>query len=100
MGVVYQATDRLTQETVALKRVKTAEGLFAAFASLRLEIDEITHFRAGDGVIAVGTATYTMQTHDGATLQLTERWTDLRIQVDGRWVVAMDHVQLVPPAGS
>ena len=78
---------------------KVIEQFLAQSESLRLVIDEITHIRAGETVFAVGTATYTMQTKDGTSQQITERWTDVRVEVDGRWVYAMDHVHLlVPPS--
>jgi uncharacterized protein (TIGR02246 family) len=76
---------------------KVVEGMFAQCESLRLVIDEISHVRVGDAVFAVGTATYDMQAQDGTSQQIRERWTDVRIQVDGRWVMAMDHIHLLPP---
>lgn len=75
---------------------KVFEQMFARNESLRLVIDEISHIRVGDSVFAVGTATYTMQTKDGTSQQITERWTDLRAKVEGRWVYALDHIHLLP----
>ena len=71
------------------------EQMFAQFESLHLVIDEITHIRAGESVFAFGTATYTMQAEDGTSQQITERWTDVRAKVEGRWVMAMDHIHLL-----
>ena len=75
---------------------KVVEGMFAQCESLHLVIDEIMHVRAGDTVFAVGTATYDMQAQDGTSQQIRERWTDVRIHVDGRWVMALDHIHLLP----
>ena len=74
---------------------KVVEGMFAQFESIRLVIDEVSHVRVGDAVFAVGTATYDMQAQDGTSQQIRERWTDVRIQVDGRWVMALDHIHLL-----
>jgi uncharacterized protein (TIGR02246 family) len=76
---------------------KVVEGMFAQSESLRLVIDEISHVRVGDAIFAVGTATYDMQAQDGTSQQIRERWTDVRIQVDGRWVCALDHIHLLAP---
>jgi len=78
---------------------KVIEGMFAQSESLRLAIDEISHVRAGEGVFAVGTATYDMQAKDGTGQQITERWTDVRVQVEGRWVYALDHIHLLASPG-
>ena len=74
---------------------KVFEQMFAQNESLRLVIDEISHIRVGESVFAVGTATYTMQTKDGTSQQITERWTDLRTKVEGQWVYALDHIHLL-----
>jgi uncharacterized protein (TIGR02246 family) len=74
---------------------KVIEGFLAQFESLHLVIDEITRFRAGETVLAVGTATYEMQMKDGTSRRVTERWTDVRVKADGRWVYAMDHIHLL-----
>ena len=78
---------------------KVFEQMFAQNESLRLVIDEISHIRVGESVFAVGTATYTMQTKDGTSQQITERWTDLRTKVEGQWVYALDHIHLLPSSG-
>ena len=74
---------------------KNLEQKFAQSESQRLVIDEISHIRAGESVFAVGTATYKMQAKDGTSQQITERWTDVRAKIDGRWVYAMDHIHLL-----
>jgi ketosteroid isomerase-like protein len=71
------------------------EQFFAPFESVRLVVDEVTRIRAGDSVLAVGTATYQMQLKDGTSQQVTERWTDVRVKQEGRWVYAMDHIHLL-----
>ena len=77
---------------------KVIEQFFAPNETLRLVVDEISHIRAGETVFAVGTATYTMQAKDGTSQQITERWTDVRVEVDGRWCYAMDHIHLLAPS--
>lgn len=67
------------------------EELFNQCETLSLVIDEVSHIRQGESVFAVGTATYEMQTTEGISQKITERWTDVRRKVDGRWVYVMDH---------
>ena len=74
---------------------KVFEQFFAQFESLSLVCDEISHIRAGNSVFAVGTATYTMQTKDGTSQQVTQRWSDVRGKVDGHWVYVLDHVHFL-----
>jgi ketosteroid isomerase-like protein len=79
--------------------VREAVGhLFTSFLSVRLDIDEVTHIPLGDGAAAVGTATYQLQAPDGSTQRVVERWTDLRRQVDGRWIYVLDHAHALPAA--
>ena len=74
---------------------KVFEQFFAQFESLSLVCDEISHIRAGNSVFAVGTATYSMQMKDGTTKQVTQRWSDVRGKVEGRWVYVLDHVHFL-----
>jgi len=74
---------------------KVLEQFFAQSESLRLVIDEISHIRAGESVFAVGTATYKMQAKDGTSQQITERWTDVRGKIEGRWIYVLDHTHLL-----
>jgi ketosteroid isomerase-like protein len=62
-----------------------------------LAIDEVSHIRQGESVFAVGTATYEMKTKEGISQRITERWTDVRRKVDGRWVYVMDHAHALAP---
>jgi uncharacterized protein (TIGR02246 family) len=73
------------------------EQLFTQSESLSLVIDEVSHIRQGDSVFAVGTATYQMRTKEGISQRITERWTDVRRKVDGRWVYVMDHAHALAP---
>jgi ketosteroid isomerase-like protein len=73
------------------------EQLFDQCEALSLVIDEVSHNRQDDSVFAVGTATYEMITIDGASQKVTERWTDVRRKVDGRWVYVMDHAHALAP---
>jgi len=74
------------------------EQFFAQYESLSLVCDEISHIRAGDSVFAVGTATYSMQMKDGTSQQVTQRWSDVRGKVGGRWVYVLDHVHFLSSA--
>jgi len=74
---------------------KVFEQFFAQFESINLVCDEISLIRAGNSVFAVGTATYTMQTKDGTSQKITQRWTDVRGKVDGNWVYVLDHVHFL-----
>lgn len=73
-----------------------AQQLFDTFPGVRLGIDEVSHVPVGDGVVAVGTATYDLQTKDGSAVRIVERWTDLRRRIDGRWVYVLDHAHELP----
>ena len=70
---------------------KSVEDWFAQCESLRLVIDEVRHVPVADSVFAVGTATYTIGGKDASVQTLTERWTDVRRQIDGRWIYVLDH---------
>jgi uncharacterized protein (TIGR02246 family) len=76
---------------------KAVEQLFTQSESLSLAIDEVSHIRQGDSVFAVGTATYEMRTKEGISQKITERWTDVRRKVDGRWVYVLDHAHALVP---
>jgi uncharacterized protein (TIGR02246 family) len=69
--------------------------VFAMNDMVNLKIDEVTHLRAGDCVLAVGTATYRFIAKGSAPEILTERWTDVRRKIDGRWVYVLDHAHKV-----
>jgi ketosteroid isomerase-like protein len=71
--------------------------MFAQCETLSLVIDEVSHIRQGESVFAVGTATYEMKTNEGDSQKITERWTDVRRKVDGRWVYVMDHAHALAP---
>jgi ketosteroid isomerase-like protein len=73
-----------------------AQQLFDTFPVVRLGIDEVSHVPVGDGVVAVGTATYNLQAKDGSAVRIVERWTDLRRKVEGRWVYVLDHAHELP----
>jgi ketosteroid isomerase-like protein len=70
--------------------------LFDTFPVVKLEIDEVSHVPVGDGIVAVGTATYSLQAADGSAVRIVERWTDLRRKVDGRWIYVLDHAHALP----
>jgi len=68
--------------------------LFGEYDEVRLEIDKVTEFPAGDAVIAIGQATYSL-TKGGKVKAMTEVWTDVRRKVNGRWVYILDHAELL-----
>jgi ketosteroid isomerase-like protein len=70
--------------------------LFDTFPGVRLVIDEVSHLPVGNGVVAVGTATYDLEAEDGSSMRIVERWTDLRRQINGRWVYVLDHAHALP----
>jgi ketosteroid isomerase-like protein len=73
------------------------EEMFGQCESLSLAIDEVSHVCQGESVFAVGTATYEMKTNEGISQKITERWTDVRRKVDGRWVYVLDHAHALAP---
>lgn len=70
--------------------------MFAQNESVKLTVNEATYVPAGDGIITVGTATYDLKPTGGTSLQIVERWTDLKRKIDGRWVYVLDHATMVP----
>ena len=70
--------------------------LFDQNESVRVKTNEVTHLPSGDGVIAVGTATYYLKPANGQRQLMVERWTDLRRKIDGRWVMVLDHTTNLP----
>jgi len=70
--------------------------VFEQNESLKLEVNEITYLRSGDGIIGVGTATFHLQPAGGRRQLMVERWSDLRRRIDGRWVYVLDHTTVVP----
>jgi ketosteroid isomerase-like protein len=70
--------------------------LFDTFPKVSLRIDEVSHVPVGDGIVAVGTATYNLQSADGSAVRIVERWTDLRRKIDGRWMYVLDHAHALP----
>ncbi len=70
--------------------------MFSSMKTVRLEINEVTHWSMGDTVFAVGTATYELEALDGAKSTLKECWTDARQKVAGKWVYVLDHATQIP----
>jgi ketosteroid isomerase-like protein len=70
--------------------------IFDKNESVRLEINDVIHLPAGDGVIGVGTATYELRPESGPRKLMVERWSDLRRKIDGRWVYVLDHASEMP----
>ena len=75
---------------------KVFEQFFDQFESLSLSGDgDYRLIRAGNSVFSVGTSTYTMQMKDGTTKKVTQRWSDVRGKIEGRWVYVLDHVHFL-----
>ena len=70
--------------------------IFDQNESVKLDVDEVTYLRSGDGIIAVGTATFDLTPANGQRHLMVERWSDLRRKIDGRWVYVLDHTTVVP----
>lgn len=68
--------------------------LFSAYDEVKLDIDTVTEFPSGDGVIAIGQATYRL-TKAGEVKMVQEIWTDVRRKVNGKWVYVLDHAEVV-----
>jgi len=69
-----------------------------AHESLTLEVLEIERFRRGAYVFAIGTAKWTRvlkPEYGGGTTEFTERWSDVRVKVAGKWVVMVNHVTIL-----
>lgn len=90
--VLYDGTVYIGWEAVR----QAVEQFFAGLESARVQIVEVTHLRSGDGVVAVGTATYQLQPKEGPPQQFTGRWSDFRRKVQGQWVYVHDHAQVLP----
>ena len=69
--------------------------LFDNYDQVKLDIDRVVELSCGECVIAVGQATYTLSKH-GKQSKVTELWTDVRRKVNGEWVYALDHAEVVP----
>ena len=70
---------------------KATEAWFSAFKSIDVALLEIKFIPAGDSLLVVGKATYTLTAEDGSSHKLPEVWTDVRKKIDGRWIMVLDH---------
>ena len=66
-------------------------GMFAFPGTIHGEITNISYWRSGEMVFAVGTATMTLTPTGGPPSTITEVWTDARRKVGGKWVYLLDH---------
>ncbi len=87
-GTVFVGWDRVREATMAT---------FSGLESAHVEIDEVTFLRSGDAIMAVGTASYRLQSKDGPLQTFSARWTDFRRVEDGKWVYVSDHAQALTP---
>ena len=72
------------------------KALFDQNESIKVEANDVSYIPSGDGVLAVGTATYTFTPMEGPPRLMVERWSDLRRKIDGRWVMVLDHTTHLP----
>ena len=70
---------------------KATKAWFAAFESIDVVEEEARFIPAGDSLLVVGKATYTLTAKDGSSHKLPEVWTDVRKKIGGRWVMVLDH---------
>ena len=84
--------------------IRTCFGEFVAMgAGATLEVTESHHMVVGDAVASWGLWTMTMNGPDGSPMTMSERFTDLKAERDGRWVYLIDHASVPlppPPAAS
>jgi hypothetical protein len=92
-GVVVRGWDNI--------RIRAGiQGMMDAHEYLNLEVNEVSRFRLGADVFAVGTATWTMTLEEefgGETTTFVERWTDVTRKVNGKWVYIVDHAHDLTP---
>ena len=77
---------------------KVTEETFAGLESAHVQIDEVSFFRSGDAIMAVGTASYELKPKDAPLQKFSARWTDFRRVEDGQWVYVSDHAQMLAPS--
>jgi uncharacterized protein (TIGR02246 family) len=70
--------------------------MFDENQSVTLSVNDVTYLESGDGIIAVGTATFDFTPTNGQRHLMVERWSDLRRKIDGQWVYVLDHTTIVP----
>ncbi|MFC2161722.1 YybH family protein, partial [Acidobacteriota bacterium] len=70
---------------------KATDAWLSAFESIDVVEDEVRFIPAGDSLLVVGKATYTLTSKDGASFKLSEVWTDVRKKIGGQWIMVLDH---------
>jgi len=76
-------------------RAGMGEGMAAMqAAAAKLEITEAHHLVVGDAVASWGMWKMTMTGPDGAPMEITGRFSDLKAERDGKWVYLMDHASV------
>ncbi len=81
-GELHRGRDQVRQ---------TWERFFASLQAIHGEINHISYFPAGDGVIAVGQVTYHRHPKGGVPDQRIVVWTDFRHKENGKWVYVFRH---------
>jgi ketosteroid isomerase-like protein len=103
-GLYWNSPDAITfppDAMVAHGFEAISEGNARMLASLegaRLELTESHEIPAGDVVLGWGLWHMTMPGPDGATVELSGRYTDVKAERDGKWVYLMDHASVPLPA--
>jgi|GEM_PF-5470854 len=70
---------------------KTWTDFFAALEWIHGEIRDVSYFREGDGVIAVGTVVYKRKIKNREPEEKVVVWTDYRRKEKGKWVYVFRH---------
>ncbi len=87
----------LVRGTKAIR--KTWEDFFASLDRIHGDIKDISYFREGDGVVAVGTVVYQRKLKGREPEEKVVIWTDYRRKENGKWVYVFRHAHWpVPPS--
>ncbi len=79
---------------------KSWTDFFAALEWIHGEIKDVSYFREGDGVIAVGTVVYKRKIKNREAEEKLVVWTDYRRKENSKWVYVFRHAHwpVAPPA--
>ena len=91
-----QPNGQLMKGTEAVR--KSWADFFAALEWIHADIKEVSYFREGDGVIAVGTVVYKRKMKNREPEERVVIWTDYRRQENGKWVYVFRHAHWPVPS--
>ena len=84
-----EPSGRLNKGTEAIR--KSWENFFASLDSIHGDIKDISYFREGDGVIAVGMVVYKRKMKNHEPEEKVVIWTDYRRKENAKWVYVFRH---------